>query len=102
VDVARVLRLLRGGRAVRVLREAEAPVSGVAFDLGLGEEDLRAMREARRRPHAIDREAALRLMAAASAAVDAAVRRRPPLTGPPFTLPGHEEQHALDAARPER
>jgi hypothetical protein len=77
-------------------------VSGLAFDLGLGDEDFRAMREARRRPHAIDRGAALRLMASASAAVDAAVRRRPPLTGPPFTLPGHEEQHALDAALAER
>lgn len=77
-------------------------MSGVAFDLGLGEEDFRAMREARLRPHAVDGGAALRLMASASAAVDAAVRRRPPPTGPPFTLPGHEEQHALDAARPER
>jgi hypothetical protein len=77
-------------------------VSGVAFDLGLGEEDLRAMREARRRPHAIDREAALRLMAAASAAVDAAVRRRPPLSGAPFALPDPDEATTLDGAPAER
>ncbi len=77
-------------------------MSAPGFDLGLGEEDFRAMREARRRPHAIDRGAALRLMASASAAVAAAVRRRPPLTGPPFTLPGHEEPQALDPAPPRR
>jgi hypothetical protein len=77
-------------------------VSARDFDLGLGEEDFEAMRGARRRPFAIDRAAALRLMAAASAGVDAAVRRRPLLTGPPFTLPGREESPALDATRPER
>lgn len=72
------------------------------FDLGLGEEDLRAMREARKRPRAIDREAALRLMAAASAAVEAAVRRRPLLSGAPFVLPGLDERTTLDATPPRR
>ena len=66
----------------------------LTFDLGLGEEDERAMREARLRPHAIDREAALRLMAEAGDLVVAAVRRRPLLSGAPFRLPGCED--ALD------
>ena len=66
-------------------------MSGRFFDLGLGEEDERAMREARRRPLTVDREAALRLIAGVGALVDAAVRRRPLLSGAPFRLPGHEE-----------
>lgn len=61
------------------------------FDLGLSEEDQRAMREARLRPLEVDREAALRLIADAGARVDAAVRRRPLLTGAPFTLPDHKD-----------
>ena len=61
------------------------------FDLGLGAEDERAIREARRMRFVLDREAALKLITDASALVDAAVRCRPVLTGPPFTLPGHEE-----------
>ena len=40
---------------------------------------------------AVDREAALRLIADAGACVDAAVRRRPLFSGAPFTLPAHEE-----------
>ena len=61
------------------------------FDLGLSAEDERAIREARCGRFVLDREAALKLISGASALVDAAVRRRPVLTGPPFTLPGHEE-----------
>jgi len=64
------------------------------FDLGLSEEDELAMREARLRRVAVDREAALRLISDASALVDAAVRRRPLFSGAPFTLPGHEETPA--------
>ena len=59
------------------------------FDLGLSEEDERALRAARQGAFEIDREAALKLMADASPTVDAAVRRRPLFTGAPFTLPGH-------------
>jgi len=61
-----------------------------AFDLGLCEEDVRAMRAARQAPFGVDGAAALRLMADASSIVDAAVRRRPLTTAAPFTLPGHE------------
>jgi hypothetical protein len=61
------------------------------FDLGLGTEDERAIREARRGRFVLDREAALKLMIDASSLVDAAVRRRPVPSGPPFTLPGHKE-----------
>jgi hypothetical protein len=61
------------------------------FDLGLTEEDRRALREARLRPFEVDREVALRLIAEWGPLVDAAVRRRPLLRGAPFTLPGHEE-----------
>ena len=61
------------------------------FDLGLGAEDERAIREARSGRFVLDREAALELITDASPLVDAAVRRRPVLSGPPFTLPGHEE-----------
>jgi hypothetical protein len=61
------------------------------FDLGLSEEDERAMREARLGRFVVDREAALRLIADAGAIVDAAVRRRPLFWGAPFTLPGHQE-----------
>jgi hypothetical protein len=61
------------------------------FDLGLCAEDERAMREARCGRFALDREAALKLITDASPLVDPAVRRRPVLSGPPFTLPGHEE-----------
>jgi hypothetical protein len=64
---------------------------GPPFDLGLSEADERALRQARRQRFAIDREAALRLIADASPLVDAAVRRRPLLSGAPFTLPGHRE-----------
>ena len=61
------------------------------FDLGLTEEDERALREARRRRPEIDRELALKLIAEWGPLVDAAVRRRPLLRGAPFTLPGPEE-----------
>jgi hypothetical protein len=61
------------------------------FDLGLTEEDERALREARLRRPEVDREVALRLMAEWAPLVDAAVRRRPLFRGAPFTLPGHEE-----------
>ena len=61
------------------------------FDLGLGPEDERAIREARCGRFVLDREAALKLIADASPLVDAAVRHRPVLAGAPFTLPGHEE-----------
>jgi hypothetical protein len=61
------------------------------FDLGLTEEDKRALREARLRRPEVDREVALRLMAEWAPLVDAAVRRRPLFRGAPFTLPGHEE-----------
>jgi hypothetical protein len=64
------------------------------FDLGLTEEDERALREARRRRPEIDRELALKLIAEWGPLVDAAVRRRPLLRGAPFTLPGHEEDPA--------
>jgi hypothetical protein len=66
-------------------------VSARPFDLGLREEDVRALREARRARLVVDRESALRLIADASALVDAAVRRRPLPSGPPFTLPGRGE-----------
>jgi hypothetical protein len=62
-----------------------------AFDLGLTEEDERALHAARRAVFQVDRGAALKLMADVSAAVDAAVRRRPLMTGAPFRLPGHDE-----------
>ncbi len=62
-----------------------------AFDLGLTEEDERAIREARLRRPEIDRQVALRLIAEWGPLVDAAVRRRPLFRGAPFTLPGHEE-----------
>lgn len=59
------------------------------FDLGLREEDERALRAARLVSRLeVDREAALKLMADASPIVDAAVRRRPLLRGAPFTLKG--------------
>jgi len=62
------------------------------FDLGLREEDERAIQQARRRQSfVLDREAAFRLIADASALVDGAVRRRPLLLGAAFTLPGLEE-----------
>jgi len=61
------------------------------FDLGLGAEDERAIREARAGRFVLDREAALELIRDASPLVDAAVRRRSVLSGPPFTLPGHKE-----------
>ena len=61
------------------------------FDLGLGAEDERAIRDARFGRFVLDREAALKLITDASPLVDAAVRRRPVLSGAPFTLPGHEE-----------
>jgi hypothetical protein len=61
------------------------------FDLHLGPEDERAIREARCTRFVLDREAALKLISDASPLVDAAVRRRPALSGAPFTLPGHRE-----------
>ena len=61
------------------------------FDLGLTEEDERALREARLRPFEVDRQVALRLIAEWGPLVDAAVRRRPLFRGAPFTLPGHED-----------
>jgi hypothetical protein len=61
------------------------------FDLGLTEEDERALREARLRRSEVDRQVALRLIAEWGPLVDAAVRRRPLFRGAPFTLPGHEE-----------
>ena len=64
------------------------------FDLGLGEEDQRAIRAAHREHFVVDREAALRLIRDASPLVDRAVRRRPLLSGAAFTLPGHQEHHA--------
>ena len=60
-----------------------------SFDLGLTADDEAALREARRRPLVVDRDAVLRLLAEASRRVDAAVRRRPVFLGAPFTLPGH-------------
>jgi hypothetical protein len=78
----------RVGRHRRVLREAASPMKAPAFDLGLSEEDERALRAARLARFEVDREAALKLMADASPIVDAAVRRRPLLSGEPFTLPG--------------
>jgi hypothetical protein len=67
-------------------------MSAPRFDLGLCEADERAMAAARRDRLVIDREAALRLMAEASTLVDAAVRRRPLLSGAPFTLPNREKR----------
>jgi hypothetical protein len=64
-------------------------MSAGLFDLGLGADDEAALREARRRPLVVDRDAVLRLIAEASGRVDAAVRRRPVFEGAPFTLPGH-------------
>jgi len=61
------------------------------FDLGLTDEDERALREARARRYDVDRQVALRLIAEWGPLVDAAVRRRPLFRGAPFTLPGHEE-----------
>jgi hypothetical protein len=61
------------------------------FDLGLTEEEERALREARLRPSGIDLQVALRLIAEWGPLVDAAVRRRPLFQGEPFTLPGHRE-----------
>ena len=66
-------------------------MKGRRFDLGLTAEDERAMRDGRRERPVLDPEGALRLIAGASALVDAAVRRRPLLSGVPFTLPGHRE-----------
>jgi len=65
-------------------------MSLLPFDLGLSEEDERALRQARRERHVIDGEAALRLIKDASQLVDAAVRRRPLFSGAPFTLPGDQ------------
>jgi hypothetical protein len=62
------------------------------FDLGLTEADELAIAAARRRPVPFDRDAALRMVQDSSALVQAAVRRRPLLTGEPFELPGHEER----------
>jgi hypothetical protein len=62
------------------------------FDLGLGAEEEHAIREARRGRLVLDRDAALKLMRDASPFVDAAVRRRPVLSGAPFTLPDHRER----------
>jgi hypothetical protein len=64
------------------------------FDLGLTDEDERALRAARLRRSEIDRQVALRLIADWGPLVDAAVRRRPLLQGAPFTLPGHEDDPA--------
>ncbi len=61
------------------------------FDLGLTEEDERALREARRRRPEVDPGVALKLIAEWGPRVDAAVRRRPLFRGAPFTLPGHED-----------
>ena len=61
------------------------------FDLGLSEEDQRALREARSRRFELDGQVALRLIAEWGPLVDAAVRRRPLFQGAPFTLPGHKE-----------
>jgi hypothetical protein len=66
-------------------------MSALPFDLGLCDDDVRAMREARRSRLPFDRDAALRLMADAAPLVAAAVRRRPVLSGAPFTLPGPEK-----------
>jgi hypothetical protein len=63
-----------------------------SFDLGLTEEDHRALREARSRRFEADRRIALKLIAEWGPLVDAAVRRRPLFRGAPFTLPGHEEE----------
>jgi hypothetical protein len=57
------------------------------FDLGLCAADLDALREASRSGFPLDREAAFRLVAQASARVDAAVRRRALFSGAPFELP---------------
>ena len=62
------------------------------FDLGLEADDERAIREARSARFVLDRAAALRRIRDASPFVDAEVRRRPVLSGAPFTLPGHEER----------
>jgi hypothetical protein len=62
------------------------------FDLGLADEDVSAMRDARRRRFECDREAALKMIAEWGPLVDAAVRRRPLFRGAPFMLPGHEER----------
>ena len=61
------------------------------FDLGLTDEDERALHEARARRYDVDRQVALRLIAEWGPLVDAAVRRRPLFRGAPFTLPGHED-----------
>jgi hypothetical protein len=66
-------------------------VKSQPLDLGLSPEDERAIRDGRRARPVLDPEGALRLMAEASPLVDPAVRRRPLLSGVPFTLPGHRE-----------
>jgi hypothetical protein len=67
-------------------------MSAPRLDLGLAEEDVRALCAARERPIPLDREAALRLIRDASQLVAAAVRMRPLPGGRPFTLPGHTER----------
>jgi hypothetical protein len=69
------------------------------FDLGLTDEDRRAMREARLARVDLDRDAALRLISDTGPLVDAAVRRRPLFSGAPFTLPSHEDE-PLDTTAP--
>lgn len=72
-----------------------------AFDLGLSDEDERALRAARAARFEVDRQTALKLMADVSLLVDAAVRRRPLLSGAPFTLPSRDDasdRAAADAA----
>lgn len=71
-----------------------------AFDLGLSDEDERALRAARTARLEVDRQAALKLIADASRVVDAAVRRRPLLSGAPFTLPSRAD--ASDRAAADR
>jgi hypothetical protein len=69
-------------------------VSVRGFDLGLTEEDERALRDARSRPFEVDGDLALKLIADWSPLVDEAVRRRPLFRGAPFTLPGHQDDPA--------
>jgi len=69
----------------------------VDFDLGLSEEDVHAIRVARQTRSAPDGAAALRLIADATSLVDAAIRRRPLLSGAPFELPCHAETGGPDA-----
>jgi hypothetical protein len=84
-------RLLRSRRALGLLRAAPPAMTIDPFDLGLTEEDLRALREARSRRLETDRQVALKLIAEWGPLVDATVRRRPLFRGAPFTLAGHEE-----------